>query len=281
MGERTVASVLGRTLYVFKLAGLFLLKVIYITPFVAFGAWLLSVVYLHGFEIGASVPQGEEDQDVIRLVTKKKASVPRDHFHMIDAYIERQEPNPPNCVMCHGTYPHGKKKKVRSMLNLHTGFISCSVCHARQDPTDEENKADSLREEVEFLWVDHETGAVKNTVEGEYGKFPAKIYPLKHTRTGPRRIFTPINAEAAQRFLKMRAELTSDQVSEAKAKLHEPLTKQPVFCGDCHQKDSYIDYEKLGFPPKRIQHLVSSEIVGMIAKYKTFYLPSVIDFRGN
>ena len=281
MGEKMRASIFGKALNRIKRIGLFFLKIIYIIPFIGFGLWLISVVYFQGFDINASISDYDEDDDMIKIIVKKKGSVPRGHFHMIDAYVEKQEPNPPNCVMCHGTYPHGKKKKIRSMLNLHTGFISCSVCHARQEGTNGEAEATAESEEIEFLWVDRETGEFRDAVEGEYGKFPAKIYPIKHTAQGPRRIFTPINAGAAQQFLKMRSELTSDQISEAKAKLHAPLSKKPVFCSDCHQKDSYIDYRKLGFPQTRVDHLVSSEFVGMINKYKTFYLPSVIDFRGN
>jgi len=259
------------------------IKVIYVLPFVLFGIWLISVVYFHGFNLdrSRSVSKAKEVDDLSQILTRKKDVVPRDHFHMIDAYVEEKEPNPPICVVCHGTYPHGKKKKVRSMLNLHTGFISCSVCHARQDEDVQVVKPGEEAEVVEFLWVDNKTGEFRNKVEGEYGKFPAMIYPIKHTEHGPRRIFTPIKAEAAQQFLKLQPKLSSDQVSEAKAKLHEPLSKKPVFCSDCHQKDSYLDYVKLGFPKQRINHLISSEIVGMIDKYKTFYLPSVLDFRGD
>ena len=281
MGEKTQASIFGKALNRIQKIGLFFLKLIYIIPFIVFGFWLISIVYFHGFDINASISKYKKDDDTFQIVSQKKGPVPREHFHMIDAYVERQELNPPICVVCHGTYAHGKEKKVRSILNMHTGFISCSVCHARQDGASGGEKATPENDRIEFLWVDRETGEFKNTVKGEYGKFPAMIHPIKHTEQGPRQIFTPIKAEAAQQFLKMRPELTPDQVSEAKAKLHEKLSKKPVVCSDCHQKDSYLNYRKLGFPQKRIDHLVSSEFVGMIDKYKTFYLPSVIDFRGN
>jgi hypothetical protein len=63
-----------------------------------------------------------------------------------------------------------------------------------------------------------------------------------------------------------------------KAKLHEHISDKPVFCSDCHKKDGYLDFKELGFPKQRIDHLNSTEIVGMIEKYKKFYLPSQIDF---
>ncbi len=259
---------------------LFFLKVVYLLPFFIFGLWLISVVYFPGFGLNASVVLSKYngDADMLKLVTHKSESTPREHFHMIDQYVDHQEPNPPICVVCHGTYPHGKEKKVRALLNLHTGFIACAVCHARQDENAGTELDGSQKEKIDFLWVDRKTGEIENTVKGEYGKYPAKIYPIKFTKQGPSRIFTPIKTEAAQQFLKMRPDLTSDQVAEAKAKLHGPLSKKPVFCADCHQKNGYLDFKKLGFPERRVEHLVSSEFVGMIDKYKTFYLPSVLDF---
>ena len=277
MGRKFWASV-RKAIRGIKRVGLFFLKLLYITPFILFGSWLISIVYLQGFDITALVSDSGEEDDAIQIIVQEKRGVPRDHFHMTDTYVTAQEPNPPVCVMCHGTYPHGKKKKVRSMLNLHIGFISCSVCHARRNSAGQDPEGSIERDQLGFMWVDRETGEFRDSVEGEYGKYPAKIYPVWHTQDGSRQIHAPINQEAAQRFLDLRPQLTSDQVSEAKAKLHEPLSEQPVFCSDCHQKDSYMDYEKLGFEKRRIDHIVSSEIVGMIDKYKTFYLPSVIDF---
>jgi hypothetical protein len=50
---------------------------------------------------------------------------------------------------------------------------------------------------------------------------------------------------------------------------------------DCHKKDGYLDFSKLGYPRNRVDHLSSTEVASMIQKYETFYLPEVIDFSGN
>jgi len=47
---------------------------------------------------------------------------------------------------------------------------------------------------------------------------------------------------------------------------------------DCHKKDGYLNFVKLGFPKNRVDHLVSTEVASMITNYETFYLPEVIDF---
>jgi len=273
----TLTSV-GRAIQQVK--GLFALalKLLYISPFILFGILLLQMVYfpyLERAEIAALERLGEEE-DIFKVILTKKEPVPRGHFHMIDDYVSVREPNPPLCVVCHGTYPHSKEKKVRALLNLHTGFIACSVCHARQDldgaPVSEKDHI------VRFLWVDRLTGEILDKVEGEYGKYPAKIYPIKFTEDGPERVFRPVSAKAAQQFLKLKDKFTPDQTAQAKIKLHERISEKPVFCSDCHKKDGYLDFSKLGFPKTRVNHLVSTEVVGMIDKYKTFYLPSVIDF---
>ena len=87
-----------------------------------------------------------------------------------------------------------------------------------------------------------------------------------------------MDEKAARQYIKIKDKFNPDQSAQAKIKLHEHISSKPVFCSDCHQKDGYLDYAKLGFPTQRINHLNSTEVVGMIEKYKTFYLPSEIDF---
>ena len=211
----------------------------------------------------------EEDKNVFRTILKQDELVAREHFHMVDEYITEPEQNPPLCLTCHGTYPHSKEKKVRSILNFHSGFIACAVCHARKKPGDKS---------IDFVWVDHKTGEITAQIQGQYGKYAAKIFPIQTTADGHKKILQPVDVETARQFLLIKDKYSPDQVAQAKIKMHEHISSEPVFCSDCHKKDGYLDYAKLGFPAQRINHLNSSEIVGMIEKYKTFYLPSAIDF---
>ncbi|MDX2512233.1 MAG: hypothetical protein QNK25_09325, partial [Desulfobacterales bacterium] len=91
-------------------------------------------------------------------------------------------------------------------------------------------------------------------------------------------IFRPVDEKSAQHFLEVKDQYTPDQIAQAKTLLHEHIAKQPVFCSDCHQKDGYLNFAELGFPELRIHHLNSSEVVGMVEKYKQFYIPAQIDF---
>jgi len=262
---RTFIGRVGHGLLMFPV---FLLKAVYLLPFLFFGVWLLQLLYFPQFEVNKLFAVTEEQY----LIPAAKGDIdpaPRGHFHMIDEFVSQPEHDPPFCLRCHGTYPHGKEKKVRSILNFHTGFIACSVCHARKKPGDKD---------ILFGWIDHETGEPVLKAEGEYGKYSAKIFPLQVGEQGRKNIFRPMDETAAQQYLSMKDEYSPDQVAVAKIKLHEHLSTKPVFCSDCHKRDGYLDFSGLGFPLMRINHLNSSEVVGMIEKYKTFYLPSEIDF---
>ena len=242
-----------------------------ILPFFVLGAWLLHLVYLPDVAISTylepSTPDSE--QDVFKAILTRKATLPRGHFHMIDEYVTRSEPMAPLCLNCHGTYPHSKEKKIRSILNFHNGFIACAVCHARKRPDETD---------ITFAWVDRITGSIEERVEGAYGKYPAKIFPVRTLPDGAKIVVRPVNVNAARQFLKYKNVYSPDQIAQAKIKLHANISSKPVFCSDCHQPKGYLDFTALGFPPQRVAHLNSSEVVGLIDKYKTFYMPAEIDF---
>jgi hypothetical protein len=268
-------SVFGKVFRIIKKFPIFLLKFVYILPFLLFGAWLLTLVYFPHDLPHVEAKLAEEstliigEDHVFKKILLQKDAAPREHFHLVDEWVTRQDHMAPICLTCHGTYPHAKEEKVRSILNFHGGFLACSVCHARKE-------AEEYL--IYFAWVDRETGAVSKRAEGEYGKYPAKIFPIEITKGARTRIFRPVSEEAAKQFLTYKDQYTPDQIAQAKAKLHEHISTKPVFCSDCHKKEGYLDFRDLGFAQTRIDHLNSTEIVGMIEKYKKFYLPSQIDF---
>ena len=266
---------LGKIFQAIKKFPILLLKFLYILPFLLFGACLLNLVYFQPELPQVEAKLAEEstlvigEDHVFRKILLQKDAAPRDHFHLIDEWVTRQDHMAPVCLTCHGTYPHSREEKVRSILNFHGGFLACSVCHARKE----------AEEHLIYVgWVDRETGAVSKQAKGEYGKYPAKIFPIEITKGARTRIFRPVSEEAAKQFLAYKDRYTPDQIAQAKAKLHEHISTKPVFCSDCHKKEGYLDFRDLGFSQTRIDHLNSTEIVGMIEKYKKFYLPSQIDF---
>lgn len=262
---------------IFKIPAL-LIKAVYLLPFILFTAWLLQLLYFPKLEViklGAArlspMLKPVQEQDVFSKILMSRDPVSEGHFHMIDEYISQSETMAPLCLTCHGNYPHSKEKKVRALLNSHTGFIACAVCHARKEPG---------KKDIIFSWVERETGKIVNTVKGQYGKYPAKIFPVYLDAKGQKKILRPVEEKAARQYLKIKDKYNPDQAAQAKIKLHENISTKPVFCSDCHKKDGYLDFSELGFPSQRVHHLNSTEVVGLVEKYKTFYLPSVIDFSG-
>jgi hypothetical protein len=97
---------------------IFLLKVVYILPFLLFGVWLLTLVYfphelpqVEAKKVDELAKVAGED-GIFRKILLQEDTVPRDHFHMVDEYVSRPETVHPTCLTCHGTYPHSKEQKV-------------------------------------------------------------------------------------------------------------------------------------------------------------------------
>jgi len=250
---------------------IFFVKAIFAIPLLLLGLWLLQMLYTPDTEAHKSVETSKpvEEEGIFRKILKNDKRRPSAHFHMVDEHVDQPEPYQPICITCHGTFPHSKEKKVRSLLNFHTGFMACAVCHFRKDPADTT---------FSFLWVDRVTGTTSRQANGEYGRYPAKIFPARITTGGSETIIHPVSEASARDFLELKDQFTPDQTAQAKIKLHEQISPKPVLCADCHKKDGYLDFKQLGFSENRVNHLSSSEVANMIEKYETFYLPEVIDF---
>ena len=254
-----------------KKGAILLTKTILAVPLFLFALWLIKLVYFPQAEAhrAEELVSAHRDEGIFQQILSDTGEVPREHFHIVDELLTQPEPYHPLCANCHGTYPHSKEKKVRSILNSHNGFMACMVCHVRKNPEDEN---------FSYIWVDRLTGETSVSVDGGFGRYPAKIYPMRRSASGHYEIIHPVNRRAAEEFLRLKDQFTPDQMAKAKIKLHENISKKPVFCNECHKKDGYFDFAKLGFPENRVDHLTSTEITGMIDKYETFYMPEAIDF---
>ena len=209
-------------------------------------------------------------------------------FHHIGFKI--QQDNASNCVLCHGNVPHDKSKEIRSFLNMHTFYTACETCHLHPEKDDKE---------VVFRWYDKETGELTVNppalVEIEqayahpdeksyttYGNYGSKIAPgiiknemFSFLRTEKDNVFI-------ERFLKEQGKLSQQQKSQMKQVIHKGLNEKAIECNKCHQeKDPYISFAKLGYPPRRVDELTNTSVVGMIDKYKEFYIPNFLTPKGD
>jgi hypothetical protein len=150
---RSIKTALSRAAGHAKRYSVFLAKTVYIGSFFAISLLLLRMVYFP--ELGFShtskpgtgvlpVSTGDKTGEI-----RDRDKQPRSHFHITDEYIDRLESGTPLCLTCHGIYPHGRKERTASFLNMHIGFMACEVCHIRKD---------TLSSNHFFTWVDLETG---------------------------------------------------------------------------------------------------------------------------
>jgi len=205
-------------------------------------------------------------------------------FHHIG--FEIQSDNVSICVHCHGNTPHDKSREVRSFLNMHAFYTACETCHIRGEK-DNPN--------LSFRWYDKETGEISNNplelVEIEesyshsdgknyyptYGDYGAKIAPGLMKEGKFSFLKSHKDKSFVDRYLAEKDKLTAEQKSQMEKVIHKQVNKQPVECNFCHQEEkSYIPFAELGYPPRRVQELIRTSAVGMIEKYKEFYIPNFL-----
>ena len=264
---------MSKVLYFIKKLLVLLLKTVYIGFFFVFSLWLLKILYFS--DGGAEVPvigtEYSRNAEMIERILKGKEPIPRAHFHVTDKNIFRLEAEPPLCLKCHGIYPHTKEKKNMSFLNLHTGFMACEVCHVQKD-----FKGSSHY----FAWVDLETGKKSMKAKGGYGKYDAKIVPVKKVKGRHERLDKLIDEKFQDFYSSLKEMQYQAEHRDDLMKIHEyNLSKKAVICLDCHKKDGYLDFSTLGFPRRRINQLTSSEVSRMVGKYETFYIPKMLRFK--
>lgn len=245
-------------------------------------------------EMGEGVSDKERMFANMILETSKKSRIDLDYRVIDQPYIEgrfhhigfeMEQDNASNCVLCHGNVPHDKSKEVRSFLNMHAFYTACETCHIRP-----ENK----NEKIEFRWYDKNTGKrTENPValveiekayahiDGAsyptYGNYGAKIAPGVIEGGGFRFLHSNNDKAFVERYLAEEKLLSQKQKSQMKKLMHSGINEEPIECDQCHQeKNSYIPFAELGYPPRRVDELINTSVVGMIDKYKEFYIPNFL-----
>lgn len=209
-------------------------------------------------------------------------------FHHIGFEIQQDKAS--ICVHCHGNIPHNKSKEVRSFLNMHAFYTACETCHIRPEQNDPE---------WAFRWYDKDTGKITANppvlVEIEkmytgdskskyptYGDYGAKIAPGVIEGESFSFLKSAKDKKLVERYLAEEAKLSPQQKSQMKRVIHKRINKKPMECNNCHQqKKPYIPFAELGYPPRRVEELTNTSVVGMIDKYKKFYIPNFLTPDGE
>jgi hypothetical protein len=211
------------------------------------------------------------DKKVVRYLGEWEFLEPKlpGHFHHIGRWYQSDKWN--FCVKCHGQTPHSRTPQLRAFLNMHNLFISCQVCHVRE-------QADV--ELTRFGWADMTDGKVCPSPEmanHPWGEYDAKIVPLN----GPEDRLRPITLDEeeifAEEFLKRRDTLGDQQKVIANKFIHRRCIETPVRCTDCHDATNmFLPYTALGYSSERAEFLVSTEVVDLVRRYETFHIPNLL-----
>ncbi|MDJ0806249.1 MAG: hypothetical protein QNJ78_05380 [Gammaproteobacteria bacterium] len=279
---------------------------VYVLLLMAFTVWYGYFMYplIFGFEgkeeaeaslMDLGKAGTEEEKLFVKLIASKAEKTTIDlgyrvieqpyiegRFHHIGFEIEEDKTS--SCIECHGDIPHNKSKEIRSFLNMHAFYTACQTCHIRS--------ADQAAP-LTFRWLDKVSGeqAVNpralvdiedsyahgdETYFPTYGDYGAKIAPGEvsdNTFT----FIKGIQDEVLENFLEKQHKLTTKQKSQMNEVIHKRISKEPIACDECHnQTDPHISFRELGYPPRRVEELTASSVVGMIEKYKEFFIPDFI-----
>ncbi len=217
--------------------------------------------------------QGETATTDLGYMVIKEQYV-KGHFHHVGMTIEPDTSNV--CIKCHGAVPHDKAKAIRAFLNMHAFFLACEVCHI--PPPEGQPKWD-------FRWYDKKTGqpianppGLVTTEIDKYGNYGAKIAPGVDKNGAFRFINTKKERDFVDEYLKKKDLLGETEQSKMKKVIHRKVAEEPILCEKCHTDDRkpYLPFAELGYPPRRISALTSTEVVGMVKKYQKFYIPKFL-----
>ncbi|GBE04006.1 hypothetical protein BMS3Abin09_00930 [bacterium BMS3Abin09] len=190
------------------------------------------------------------------------------HFHHIGFDIGPDKRS--YCVKCHGDIPHDAVKEIRAFLNMHTFFVGCQTCHI---------KLEGKNKTGVFKWYNRMSGEIVDSPvkTARPGTYKAKIIPFERVNGQLQRIDNDERIAFALEYSKREKTLTEGQKSRAIKLIHKLVSKKPVQCEECHQKDNpLLPFEAIGYPKERVDSITSTEVVGMIKNYTKFYMPKML-----
>ena len=162
--------------------------------------------------------------------------------------------------------------QMRAFLNMHTLFISCEVCHVREQ---------AAVAPTRFAWSTITDGKLRpspDMSQQPWGEYGMKIVPVKQSPAGLLPVTFDEEEAFAAEYFKRRDKLTDQQKVLANQFIHKRCIGTPVRCSDCHnQQQAFLPYVTLGYTPDRAAFLMSAEVVDLVRRYETFHLPTLLN----
>jgi len=212
------------------------------------------------------------EEKVVRYLGEWELLEPKlpGHFHHIGHWYQSDTSS--FCIECHGPIPHARNPRERAFLNMHNLFISCQVCHVRE----QEDVAPTR-----FGWIDTTTARLCPNPEiatGAWGEYGAKIVPLQGPQENPQPVELQEEKAFAAEFRQHMNSLNDSQKVIGNKFIHRRCVEKPVRCSNCHDaKTTFLPYTTLGYSAERAAFLVSAEVVDLVQRYETFHMPKLLN----
>jgi hypothetical protein len=226
-------------------------------------------------------------------------------FHENEKFVITRLDDKTSCRVCHPLYPHSTNKKVRALVNMHTGFMLCEVCHLKKEA--QPSFTFDWKEPEFFEFTGKPYGKHEKRIPVETGETEAfisrmlKVFTSEETSQGSpetadyfitriavfsgdngdgKRLF--INTEdcsKAEDYLNKEKQLGEEEKKKELEYFHRDIAKKEisVACNECHSSNGIMDFRLLGFNEHRSKDLKHLNIKGLVTKYDTFYIPNLFE----
>lgn len=242
-------------------------------------ALIFSLAAYIGEKVG--IFKTEEQPTLLVKLREERTAEKLRHFHNTPLEDKPLMGKKNVCFYCHGDYPHSKEPMIRTLMNMHTQFIGCMTCHA--DPR--KVKEDTLT----FEWLNYSGievkgkpfGTSKDSTTGYLSAtddYYSKIVPYSEQGGNKRLLEITEDTPEAREFLEIRDKLSDIDKEAIKKSFHKLVMPKGRFCSRCHiaEGKSYLPFRQLGFSERRISDVTNLNIIGLVEKYKTFYMPNLL-----
>jgi len=183
-----------------------------------------------------------------------------------------------SCRVCHALYPHSQNTMVRALLNMHTGFMTCELCHIKRAGFGE----------VTYQWKGPEPAVFTGRAYGF--RYTPKTGVVRTTENAVWRLAVSAALEGEKQMV-THTQDTSDTnrflLEEKKMEgydkkkwldfFHRNISRKEisVACKECHSPNGILDFTQLGFDKKTSNYLMYLDLPGLVAKYDVFYFPDL------
>ena len=206
-------------------------------------------------------------------------NVPLKYFHDQEQSFIMDLDDETSCRVCHPLYPHSENKWVRALLNMHTGFMLCEVCHIKKENFPE----------FTYDWKETENAFFSGEPFGTFynpkaqtahksSHYISRIAIFVKNNGKEQLTFNSGETRKANEYHHKETTLSADQKAKSLDYFHRNIAKKEisVACDECHSTHSILDFKQLGFTEIQTNHHMTLDIKGLVTKYKTFYFPELL-----